>query len=392
MSLFKRRIGWFVVWLVVAMLLVSGGVALGSVLLPTASAETTAAPTPPALSTAAEVATAFQEQLVAIYEKAGPSVVHVRNQRAVVDFFGQVIPQGGTGTGFIYDTQGHIVTNYHVIEGAQALDVTLADGRTFPATLVGSDPVNDLAVIRVKTNETLPPPLPLANSDELRVGQIVLAIGNPFGLEQTLTMGIVSALGRVIQSPENNRFIGEVIQTDAAINPGNSGGPLLDLQGRVIGVNTQIVSPSGASAGIGFAVSANTVARVVPVLIARGFYPHPWLGVRVLELTPSVAALLEEAGMRMPVREGLLIVETVTNGPAARAGLRAPQRVVQVGNTRVPVGGDVIVRINDAPIRTFQDLTVYLETKTRSGEMVTVTVIRDGREQNIRVRLGTQPR
>ncbi|MCS7039687.1 MAG: trypsin-like peptidase domain-containing protein [Caldilineales bacterium] len=392
MSLFKRRIGWFVVWLAVAMLLVSGGVALGSVLLPTASAETTAAPTPPALSTAAEVATAFQEQLVAIYEKAGPSVVHVRNQRAVVDFFGQVIPQGGTGTGFIYDTQGHIVTNYHVIEGAQALDVTLADGRTFPATLVGSDPVNDLAVIRIKTNETLPPPLPLANSDELRVGQIVLAIGNPFGLEQTLTMGIVSALGRVIQSPENNRFIGEVIQTDAAINPGNSGGPLLDLQGRVIGVNTQIVSPSGASAGIGFAVSANTVARVVPVLIARGSYPHPWLGVRVLELTPSVATLLEQAGMTMPVREGLLILETVTNGPAARAGLRAPQRVVQVGNTRVPVGGDVIVRINDAPIRTFQDLTVYLETKTRSGEMVTVTVIRDGKEQNIRVRLGTQPR
>ncbi|MDW8270576.1 MAG: trypsin-like peptidase domain-containing protein [Anaerolineae bacterium] len=392
MSLFKRRIGWFVVWLAVAMLLVSGGVALGSVLLPTASAETTAAPTPPALSTAAEVATAFQEQLVAIYEKAGPSVVHVRNQRAVVDFFGQVIPQGGTGTGFIYDTQGHIVTNYHVIEGAQALDVTLADGRTFPATLVGSDPVNDLAVIRIKTNETLPPPLPLANSDELRVGQIVLAIGNPFGLEQTLTMGIVSALGRVIQSPENNRFIGEVIQTDAAINPGNSGGPLLDLQGRVIGVNTQIVSPSGASAGIGFAVSANTVARVVPVLIARGSYPHPWLGVRVLELTPSVATLLEQAGMTMPVREGLLILETVTNGPAARAGLRAPQRVVQVGNTRVPVGGDVIVRINDAPIRTFQDLTVYLETKTRSGEMVTVTVIRDGKEQNIRVRLGTHPR
>jgi S1-C subfamily serine protease len=386
MSLFRRWIGWFVV----AALLVLSGVVIGYGVLPVASAGPTAAPTPPA--TAADIATALQEQFVAIYEKVGPSVVHIRNQRAVVDFFGQVIPQGGTGTGFIYDAQGHIVTNYHVVEGAQSLDVTLADGRTFSAILVGSDPVNDLAVIRIRTNETLPPPLPLADSDQLRVGQIVLAIGNPFGLEQTLTMGIVSALGRVIQSPENNRFIGEVIQTDAAINPGNSGGPLLDLQGRVIGVNTQIISPSGASAGIGFAVSANTVARVVPVLIARGAYPHPWLGVRVLEVTPSVATLLEQAGMTMPVREGLLILETVTNGPAARAGLRAPQRVVQVGNIRVPVGGDVIVRINNTPIRTFQDLTVYLETKTRSGEVVTVTVIRDGKEQNIRVRLGTQPR
>lgn len=388
MSLFRQRIGWFLV----AVLLVLGGVVIGSCMLPVASAGPTVAPTPPASATAAEIATALQEQLVAIYEKAGPSVVHIRNQRAVIDFFGQVIPQGGTGTGFIFDAQGHIVTNYHVVEGAQSLEVTLADGRTFPATLVGSDPVNDLAVIRIRTSETLPPPLPLADSDQLRVGQIVLAIGNPFGLEQTLTMGIVSALGRVIQSPENNRFIGEVIQTDAAINPGNSGGPLLDLQGRVIGVNSQIVSPSGASAGIGFAVSANTVARVVPVLIARGFYPHPWLGVRVLELTPAVVNLLQQAGMTIPVSEGLLIMETVPNGPAARAGLRAPQRVVVVGNTRVPVGGDVIVRINNTPIRTFQDLTVYLETKTRSGETVTVTVIRDGKEQNIRVRLGTQPR
>jgi S1-C subfamily serine protease len=374
-----------------AVVLLLVGIVIGSH-MPAVRAGPTATPTPLPLSTRADIATALQEQLVAIYEKAGPSVVHIRNQRTVVDFFGQIIPQGGTGTGFVYDAQGHIVTNYHVVEGAQSLDVTLADGRTFSASLVGSDPVNDLAVIRIRTNEPLPPPLPLADSAQLRVGQIVLAIGNPFGLEQTLTMGIVSALGRVIQSPENNRFIGEVIQTDAAINPGNSGGPLLDLQGRVIGVNTQIVSPSGASAGIGFAVSANTVARVVPVLIARGAYPHPWLGVQVVELNPSLAALLEQAGMKVPVTRGLLILETVANGPAARAGLRAPDRVVRVGNSRVPVGGDIIVRINDTPVSTFQDLTVYLETKTRSGETVTVTVVRDGKEQTIRVRLGTQPR
>ncbi len=388
--MFRRR--QRLIWPVVAVLLLLIGILIGSRMALAVRAAPTATPTPLPLSTRADIATALQEQLVAIYDKAGPSVVHIRNRRTVVDFFGQVIPQGGTGTGFVYDAQGHIVTNYHVVEGAQALDVTLADGRTFPASLVGSDPVNDLAVIRIRTNEPLPPPLPLADSAQLRVGQIVLAIGNPFGLEQTLTMGIVSALGRVIQSPENNRFIGEVIQTDAAINPGNSGGPLLDLQGRVIGVNTQIVSPSGASAGIGFAVSANTVARVVPVLIARGFYPHPWLGVQVVELNPQLTALLEQAGMKVPVTRGLLILETVANGPAARAGLRAPDRVVRVGNSRVPVGGDIIVRINDAPVATFQDLTVYLETKTRSGEIVTVTVVRDGKEQAIRVRLGTQPR
>jgi len=387
--MFRRRDR--IVWSVMAVLLLLMGIVIGS-RMPAVRAGPTATPTPRPLSTRADIATALQEQLVAIYEKAGPSVVHIRNQRTVVDFFGQIIPQGGTGTGFVYDVQGHIVTNYHVVEGARALDVTLADGRTFSASLVGSDPVNDLAVIRIRTNEPLPPPLPLADSAQLRVGQIVLAIGNPFGLEQTLTMGIVSALGRVIQSPENNRFIGEVIQTDAAINPGNSGGPLLDLQGRVIGVNTQIISPSGASAGIGFAVSANTVARVVPVLIARGAYPHPWLGVQVVELNPQLTALLEQAGMKVPVTRGLLILETVTNGPAARAGLRAPDRVVRVGNSRVPVGGDIIVRINDTPVSTFQDLTVYLETKTRSGETVTVTVVRDGKEQAIRVRLGTQPR
>ena len=184
------------------------------------------------------------------------------------DFFFNPVPQEGTGSGFIYDDEGHIVTNYHVVENVEELSVTLADGKTYPAESVGVDPSTDLAVLRIDVDE-LPRPAPLGESDNLRVGQFVVAIGNPFGLERTLTVGVISSLGRVIESPDG-RFIGEVIQTDAAINRGNSGGPLLDLEGRVIGVNSQIVSPSGANAGIGFSVPVNAVRRVVPELIAQG--------------------------------------------------------------------------------------------------------------------------
>lgn len=213
-------------------------------------------------------------------------------------------------------------------------------------------------------------------------GQFVLALGNPFGLERTLTFGIVSALGRVIESP-NQRFIGEVIQSDVAINPGNSGGPLLDLSGRVIGVNSAILSPSGANAGIGFAISARTVQRVVPILIREGRYPHPSLGVRVIELTPQRAALFERAGMRLPVTQGLLVAELINGGQAAQADLRDPDRLVRVGNWNLPVGGDVIVAINGRSITTSQELLVYLETETQVGETVQVTFIRDGREQTL---------
>jgi len=189
--------------------------------------------------------------------------------------FRQVVPQEGSGSGFVYDTQGHIVINYHVVENAEEIPVTLAGGQMYEAEIVGTDPASDLAVIRIDAGEDLPEPLALGDSDDLRVGQFVLAIGNPFGLEQTLTTGVISALGRVIESSDGS-FIGEAIQTDAAINPGNSGGPLLDLKGRVAGVNSQIVSPSGSSSGVGFAVSASTLQRVVPALTADGEYPHPW--------------------------------------------------------------------------------------------------------------------
>ncbi|MBO9372025.1 MAG: trypsin-like peptidase domain-containing protein [Chloroflexus sp.] len=329
--------------------------------------------------------TDLEARIADVYREAGSSVVNITSRSVGYDFFFNPIPRQGSGSGFFYDTQGHIVTNYHVIADADELQVTLADGQTVPAQIVGSDPSNDLAVIKVDLPAGSIRPLPIGDSTQVYVGQFVLAIGNPFGLERTLTFGIVSALGRVIESP-NQRFIGEVIQSDVAINPGNSGGPLLNLTGQVIGVNSAILSPSGANAGIGFAISARTVQRVVPVLIRDGRYPHPSLGVRVIELTPQRAALFRRAGVQLP-DQGLLIADLVMNGPAAQAGLRGPDRLVRVGNVNLPLGGDVIIAINDQPITTSQDLIVYLETQTQVGETVQVKVLRDGREQVLPVTL-----
>jgi len=337
------------------------------------------------------VVNALEAQIEAVYERAAPAVVNITTQIIAYDFFLRPIPQeGGTGSGFLYDTEGHIVTNYHVIQDAESVSVSLADGRVFPAEIVGADPSNDLAVLHIEADD-LPQPIPLGDSENLRVGQFVVAIGNPFGQEGTLTLGVISALGRIIESPDG-RFIGEAIQTDAPINPGNSGGPLLDLRGRVIGVNSQIISPSRASAGIGFAVSAETVRRVVPQLITQGYYSHPWMGIGPVTLTPELAEILRQAGMDIPVDEGLILLEIVPGGPAARAGLRGPDRMVIVGNVRVPVGMDIMVAINGHPVTSFRDLTVYLETETQVGDTVEVTIIRDGKRQNVQVTLAERPR
>ena len=334
--------------------------------------------------------TGLQGRLIALYESASPSVVHITN-RNYVRSMGQTRTQGGSGTGFVYDDAGHIITNYHVIEDADEVVVTFSDDRAAEAEIVGEDPLNDLAVLRVDVGDALPAPLPLGDSSQLRVGQFVVAIGNPFGLEQTMTTGVVSALSRVIASPQDNRFIGEAIQTDAAINPGNSGGPLLDLTGRVVGVNSQIISASGSSSGIGFSVSANTVRRIVPDLIRQGYYAHPWIGAQLFELNPFLAQALRDARMDLPVENGLLIVETVANEPAERAGIRG-STITTVGDRRLPLGGDVITAINGEPVETFQDFTVYLQTRTTVGDTVDITVITDGEERQIEVTLGQQPR
>ena len=378
-------------------------VLIASALACSRSAMTTPAPTPTptvpptptaALSqatpvSAAEPANALEAQVEAVYDQAGPAVVHITSRVITYDVFMQPVPQEGTGSGFVYDMEGHIVTNYHVVADAESVSVALAAGGDYTATIVGTDSSNDLAVLRIEA-EDLPDPIPLGDSDQLRVGQFVVAIGNPFGLDRTLTVGVISALSRVIESPDS-RFIGEAIQTDAAINPGNSGGPLLDLEGRVIGVNAQIISPSQASAGIGFAIPVNTVRQVVPQLIARGHYPHPWLGVSVLPFAAEGAQILREAGMEVPVDKGLLVAEVVPGSPAAKAGIRAGDRVVPIGNTRIPVGGDIITAINGQPIADFQELTVYLETETQVGDEVEVTLIRDGQEMKVSVTLAERP-
>jgi S1-C subfamily serine protease len=346
--------------------------------------------TVPPLNDEAGVVSALESRIGAIYDSASASVVNITNRSYAVSFW-RVVPQEGTGSGFVIDAEGHIVTNYHVIEGAEELLVTLANGEVYEAQVIGADAANDLAVIRIDAGDELPPPLPLADSDQLRVGRFVVAIGNPFGLEQTLTTGVVSALGRVIESPEDDRFIGEVIQTDAAINPGNSGGPLLNLNGEVIGVNSQIVSTSGSSSGIGFAVSSNTVQRVVPQLIDQGYYSHPWLGAQLLDLSPSTAEVLREAGMEIPVDRGILVLEAFENGPADTAGIQGGDRVVRIGNYRVPIGGDILTAIDGQPVENFQEMTVYLETETVVGDTVEITLIRDGETLTIPVTLEENP-
>ena len=338
-----------------------------------------------------EAANELEAQLIDVYRNTSPSVVNITSRGTVYSTFMGAIPQEGSGSGFTYDAEGHIVTNYHVIENAEELLVTLASGQVYEAQVTGKDPTNDLAVIQIDAGDELPDPLPLTDSDELQVGQFVVAIGNPFGLEQTMTTGVVSALGRVIESPEDDRFIGEAIQTDAAINPGNSGGPMLDLGGNVIGVNSQIISTSGASAGIGFAISSNTVRRVVPALCEQGYYPHPWLGVEILPLSPAIADTLGQAGVELPVDAGLLIVNTLEEGPADSAGIQGASHWVAVGRYQLPSDGDILTAIDDQPISDFKTLTVYLETESTVGETVQATILRDGKELSIPITLGEQP-
>ena len=279
----------------------------------------------------------------------------------------------GTGTGFVWDQAGHIVTNFHVIQEGSGARVTLLDQSTWPARLVGAFPDRDLAVLKIDAPRDKLPPIPIGTSRDLLVGQRVYAIGNPFGLDQTLTTGIVSALNREIES-FNSRTIRGVVQTDAAINPGNSGGPLLDSAGRLIGVNTQIASPSGASAGIGFAIPADEVNRVVPRLIRDGRITRPALGI-------SPASDNVQRALRLP--EGVALVQVSPNGPAAKAGL-VPFSRARDGSI---VAGDIIVAINDEPVASLDDMLTLLE-KRQPGDQVTLSVSRGGRGRKVPVVLG----
>ncbi|GAB4506064.1 MAG: trypsin-like peptidase domain-containing protein [Anaerolineales bacterium] len=316
--------------------------------------------------------------LVNMFQRVGPSVVHIQVTTAT---------GSGSGSGFFYDRQGHIVTNNHVVKDAETIRVVLADGSQVPAEVVGTDPDADLAVIVVDAPAELVVPAELGDSSTVQVGQWAIAIGNPFGLERTVTRGIISALGRVF--PQESGFsIANLIQTDAAINPGNSGGPLLDLRGRVIGVNTMIISETGASAGLGFAIPVNVVKKVVPALIKDGFYAHPWLGIRGYTITPE---LVEALGL--PVERGALVGEVTPGGPAAKAGLRGGRRTVRVPGYVEPVqaGGDIIVGIDGNRVTGMDSLISYLDF-TEAGQVVVLDVIRGTERLSIKVTLGQRPR
>lgn len=293
---------------------------------------------------------------ISVYERVSPGVVNINTTSFVEDFFFGAYPQQGSGSGSIIDTKGHILTNYHVIEGASRLDVTLADNTSYPATVVGADPDNDLAIIRIQAPPERLRVVPLGSSRNLKVGQKVLAIGNPFGLNQTLTSGIISALGRPLRS-ENGRTIENVIQTDASINPGNSGGPLLNSAGEMIGINTAIYSPRGGSVGIGFAVPVDIARQIIPDLLEYGRVRRPWLGITgTYQLNARLAQRLN-----LPVSEGLILTGLAPRGPAAQAGLYASDRVIQRGGQIIV--GDVLVKVGDVPIRSNEDLYRSLREK-----------------------------
>ncbi len=324
-----------------------------------------------------------EEQNIKVYEEQSPSVVNITNTVVSYDFFYNPIPETGTGSGAIIDMAGHIVTNYHVVGGAQRLEVTLFDGSKYEARLVGGDPGNDLAIIKIDAPKDKLKPIPMGDSKGLKVGQKVLAIGNPFGLEGTLTVGIVSSLGRTMRA-EDGRLMHGIIQTDAAINPGNSGGPLLDYGGRMIGLNTAIFSPVGANIGIGFAIPVNTVKDVVPELITKGYVARPWLGISGQDIDTSFAKVLELGDT------GILIAEVFRDSPAHKAGLRGADSLTSLGNLIIAVGGDLITSISGKKVQSMDELDTVLE-ELEIGQVVTVKVLRKGRTRTIKLKLEEMP-
>jgi S1-C subfamily serine protease len=324
---------------------------------------------------------AFESENVRIYKQASPAVANVVTRTVEYDFFFNPVPVEGAGSGFVIDTEGHILTNYHVIQGAQTIEVTLGDRSRFKAKLIGADTRNDLALIKIDPGARKLTTLPLGDSRNLLVGQRVLAIGNPFGFQSTLTTGVVSSLGRTVQTGENT-FIDEAIQTDAAINRGNSGGPLLNSHGEVIGINSAIYAPTGTTAGIGFAIPVNTARRVAEDLIKTGRVRRATLGIEGRGLWPGLAEALH-----LSVQQGILVERVTPGGPAAQAGIRGGTHAMLAGLQEIRTGGDVLVAWEDKPLATQMDLNLMLN-RAWPGDSVNVTLIRDGKKMTVPVKLG----
>jgi len=322
---------------------------------------------------------------VRVYRQAAPAVANILTKATEYDFFMDPVPVEGAGSGFIIDVKGYILTNNHVVEGAQSIEVVLGDQSRYTAKVIGSDPRNDVALIKIEPKNKPLVALPLGDSASIQVGQKVLAIGNPFGFQSTLTTGVVSAIGRTVQTSQTT-FIDEAIQTDAAINRGNSGGPLINSHGQVIGINSAIYTPSGTTAGIGFAIPINTAKRIAHDLMTDGRVHQAFLGVDSYAVGGGLAEALD-----LPVQEGLLVQTVSRGGPAAQAGLHGGDRIAQLGMRRFYVGGDVIVAIDGQKIATQLDVNLVLNRK-RPGDSVTVTVYRGGKKLDIPVKLGERPR
>ncbi len=416
-----RYLGIGLAALLVVTLLLGGAFAGGLLLAPRLNGNALAATTSngnPSPATAlqagdTDIVAAYEQALQDVYQQLLPSVVSIRVTQKVertvpnnqFDFgfpfgspfgpFMQPAPQQpreyynhGLGSGFVWDKEGHIVTNYHVVADATDVEVVFADGTEAKAEVLGTDPDADLAVIKVDLPAEDLHPVTLGDSDALQPGQIAIAIGNPFGQDFTMTSGIISAVGRTIRSGNSPFSIPEVIQTDAPINPGNSGGPLLNRHGEVIGINTMIISRSGASAGIGFAVPINIAKTVVPTLMKGERYEYSWLGITGTTLTPEVADFMDlPDGTR-----GVLVIDVATNSPADKAGLRGSDKTLKVAGAEYQLGGDVITAIDDQPVEEMDDLIAYLVEETRPGDTVTLTVLHpNGEQETLKVTLAARP-
>ena len=333
-------------------------------------------------NTLGEITPTFTKNLslIEIFEKSEPGVVRVNVQRTEV-----IEGVTGVGSGFVFDKKGHIITNAHVIDNSNKIVVTFLDGRSYNAEVVGIDEFTDIAVIKVETNSSLLRPLLIGDSSNLKVGESIAAIGNPFGLSGSMTSGIVSQLGRLLPA-EANYQIPDIIQTDAAINPGNSGGPLLNMRGEVVGINTAIQSNTGEFTGVGFAVPSKTVAKIVPTLIEKGEYKHPWIGISGRDINPDLAKVLN---LRDAL--GFLIVTVVEDSPAERAGLIGSDKTTNIDGVQYDIGGDIILSVDGTDVRKIDDILVHLQRAKSVGDEMVLEILRDNRTTNVTIILQERP-
>lgn len=336
----------------------------------------------PIPSAIGETTSAYSKNLslIEIFEKSEPGVVRVNVQRT-----DQTNGTSGVGSGFVFDKKGHIITNSHVVKDAKKVAVTFLDGRSYNAEIIGFDEFTDIGVVKVNADLSLLQPLALGDSSNLKVGEPIAAIGNPFGLSGSMTSGIVSQLGRLLPSGAGYS-IPDVIQTDAAINPGNSGGPLLNMRGEIVGINTAIQSTTGEFTGVGFAVPSQTIAKIVPSLIENGKYHHPWIGISGRDIDPDLAKVLD-----LKDAVGFLVITVVENSPAAKAGIHGSDETVQIEGVNYPIGGDIILSVDGKQVRKIDDILIHLQRAKSVGDEMILEILREGRTTNITIALEERP-